>query len=57
MFVEELATGFAFEELEAEEHGDLATFGYQVERLLDELQSVTEWRVGYYIAIVMVTTL
>ena len=57
MFVEELATGFAFEKLDAEEHGDLSTFGYQVERLLDELQSVTEWWVGYYIAIMMVTSL
>ena len=57
MLVEELATGFAFEELDAQEHGNLTAFGYQVERLLDKLQSVTEWWVCDYITIVMVGTL
>jgi len=57
VLVEELATCFSFEKLDAEEHRNIAAFGYQVKRLLDELQSISEWQVGDYITIAMAGTL
>ena len=42
ILIEELAPRLAFEKLNAQEHADLTSFGYQFKCLLHKLQGVTE---------------
>lgn len=57
MLIEELAPRLAFEKLNAQEHADLTSFGYQFKYLLHKLQGVTERWICHYVTIMVTCTL